>query len=198
MSKQREHDKLYTRFEALVQEVYAPEEKVVVRGEGNLSARLIMVGEAPGEQETVQRRPFVGKAGKNLMEFLEVLEWEREDIYITNVVKFRPYKVHPAKGTLSNRTPRADEIALCYHLLLAEIDLVGPKVVVTLGNTALKTLRDDRAVTIGDVHGRPLDMGAWVLFPLYHPASIIYNRALKATYANDIAALKTYLERVAP
>jgi len=198
MDKKRLLEKEFARFEALLREVYPGEDKIPVPGEGDPNAALVLVGEAPGEQETLQRRPFVGKAGKNLDTFLELLVLRREDIYITNVVKFRPVKVHPTRGSLSNRPPRRDEIGLCYHLLAAELGIVAPKVVVTLGNTALRAVADDPTLTIGDVHGTPrplkLPAGETVLFALYHPASIIYNRALQTTYEQDLLALKRYLE----
>lgn len=200
MNKQKELDKVYAHLDALLREVYASQEKITVRGEGAPDAALMLVGEAPGEQETLQRRPFVGKAGKNLAGFLEVLGLDRQDIYITNVVKFRPVKIHPVRGSLSNRPPKREEIALCYHLLLAELRIVSPKVVVTLGNTALRTVADDNALTIGSVHGRALPMpegqAGGCIFPLYHPASIIYKRALQDIYEQDVAALAQFLQNL--
>ncbi|MDD3242541.1 MAG: uracil-DNA glycosylase [Eubacteriales bacterium] len=207
MDKQHRLEKEYARFEALLREVYPAGDTVMVPGEGSPEARLVLVGEAPGEQETLQRKPFVGKAGQNLSRFLELLELRREDIYITNVVKFRPVKIHPTRGSLSNRPPKREEIGLCYHLLMKELSILAPQVVVTLGNTALRAVTDDGALTIGSAHGaltigsahgapRPLSLPGLEtsLFPLYHPASIIYNRALQTTYEEDLHALKRYLE----
>jgi uracil-DNA glycosylase len=182
---------------ALIQGVYASHEKVVVFGEGKPDAAVALVGEAPGEQETLLGRPFVGKAGKNLDGFLSVLELRREDIYITNVVKFRPVKEHPRTGSLSNRPPTREEIDLCFSFLIKELGIIKPKVVVTLGNVALKAVCDDRKAVIGDWHGRPQDVQVhglrFTLFPLYHPASIIYNRELAGTYQEDLRKLKEYL-----
>ncbi|MDD4797661.1 MAG: uracil-DNA glycosylase [Eubacteriales bacterium] len=197
MNKQKELDKAYAHLDALLRDVYASQEKIIVRGEGNPDAALMLVGEAPGEQETLQRKPFVGKAGQNLTGFLEVLGLDRQDIYITNVVKFRPVKIHPVRGSLSNRPPKREEIALCYHLLLAEMRIVNPRVVATLGNTALHAVADDNALTIGAVHGRALPMpagqGGGCIFPLYHPASIIYKRDLQQVYLQDVQALAQFL-----
>ena len=192
------------RYEALkkscvsfLDEIYADAHKVVVFGEGNLCADIMLVGEAPGEQETLQRHPFVGKAGKNLDEFLAIMQLPREAIYITNVVKFRPTKSHPQTGRLSNRPPDKEEILLCKRFLLEEIELVQPRVVVTLGNVALRTLSGQDKATIGAMHGVPvtIDNGTarLTIFPLYHPASIIYNRALKETYERDVHALQEYM-----
>ena len=193
---------LKERGRALIHEVYGSREKAVVFGEGNPSAAILLVGEAPGEQEALQGRPFVGKAGKNLDGFLTTLELQREDIWITNVVKFRPVKAHPRTGGLSNRPPTGEEIELCFHLLVSEIEIIRPQVVVTLGNVALKAVSDDRKLAIGACHGQPrrteLHGAGFVLFPLYHPASIIYNRELAAVYQADLAALREYLDQNHP
>ena len=160
---------------------------------------LMLIGEAPGEQEAIQLRPFVGKAGKNLNHFLQILGLKREEIYISNVVKIRPSKISPA-GRMVNRPPSKAEKALFTPWLMKEIALVKPKVLVTLGNIALQAFVDD---TIGNRHGRwscikiTLDDGremAFPLFALYHPASIIYNQSLKEVYAQDLETLKATLE----
>ena len=182
------------------QTLWPAEEKPIVLGEGNTNHPPVMlIGEAPGEQESLQGRPFVGKAGKNLDGFLQVLELKREDIYISNVVKIRPTKVSE-KGRISNRPPNKEELALFTPYLLEEILRVEPKMIVTLGNFALKALCGPKAI-IGDMHGRETQVtvshekqeGVFVLFPLYHPASIIYNRSLQAVYDADLQALKTLL-----
>lgn len=168
--------------------------RVFVPGEGEeKSPRVMMVGEAPGEQETIEKRPFVGKAGKNLNHFLEIVELRREEIYITNVVKIRP--TTPGKnGRTKNRAPSKEEVALFHPWLIEEIRLVSPHIIVTLGNTPLKALFQQEAV-IGTVHGKVQDVGAgYKLFPLYHPAAIIYNRSLVAAYEADLSALRFYLK----
>ena len=91
--------RLKREFAAFLKEIYPGREKVAVFGEGNAYARVMLVGEAPGQQETLAQRPFVGKAGKNLDEFLDLAGMQREQLYITNVVKFRPVKVHPVSYT---------------------------------------------------------------------------------------------------
>lgn len=168
----------------------------MVYGEGNARAQIVLVGEAPGAEETRLGRPFVGKAGKNLDEFLDVLGLMREEIYITNVVKFRPYKVSD-KGRLSNRPPKKDEVALMLPHLMREIETVAPRLVVTLGNVPLRGVLGQKSATIGTYHAQPVKAAArsheFMLFPLYHPASIIYNRALAQVYHNDLLALKAYI-----
>ena len=182
------------------QTLWPAEEKPIVLGEGNTDHPPVMlIGEAPGEQESLQGRPFVGKAGKNLDGFLSVLELKREDIYISNVVKIRPTKTSE-KGRLSNRPPNKEELALFTPYLMEEILLVQPKMIVTLGNVALKALCGSKAI-IGDMHGRETQItvthekqeASYALFPLYHPASIIYNRSLQEVYDGDLQALKSRL-----
>ena len=182
------------------QTLWPAEEKPIVLGEGKCDHPPVMlIGEAPGEQESLQGRPFVGKAGKNLDSFLEVLALNREDIYITNVVKIRPTKVSD-KGRVSNRPPNREELALFTPYLMEEILRVQPQMIVTLGNVALRALCGAKSV-IGDMHGREIlvtvqhekQAAEFALFPLYHPASIIYNRSLQQVYADDLQVLKTLL-----
>lgn len=175
-----------------IEDHYPGEGKVVVFGEGNLDAHIVLVGEAPGEKETKLVRPFVGQAGKNLDEFLEVLELKREEIYITNTVKFRPFKVNPRTGRLSNRPPDRRETELCLPYLKKQLEIIKPEVVVTLGNTPLKALTGDKSITIGERHGTLIKMEDFYIFPLYHPASIIYNVALKDVYHEDLLKLKEF------
>lgn len=180
--------------------LWPAEEKVLVFGEGRHQQPAIMlIGEAPGEQETLQCRPFVGKAGKNLDGFLDTVGLQREELYITNVVKIRPTKVSD-KGRVSNRPPNREELALFTPFLMEEILLVQPRLIVTLGNVPLRALMGAKAV-IGSVHGEMQQVSVahekqsadFALFPLYHPASIIYNRSLQEVYQADLMTLKAAL-----
>lgn len=161
-----------------------------VLGEGKSDhPGMMLIGEAPGEQEVLQGRPFVGKAGKNLDSFLSVLDIKREDIYITNAVKFRPTK-SGVKGRKSNRTPTAHEQKAFIPWLRAEISCVRPGLLVTLGNTPLRAIFRKEA-SIGDCHGTlKKNSDGWAVFPLYHPAAVIYNRSLLETYQKDLLKLK--------
>ena len=142
-------------------------QKPLVFGDGpSCRPVLMLVGEAPGEQEALMGKPFVGKAGKNLDGFLQAVGLKREEIYITNVVKVRPTKTSAA-GRVVNRPPSREEKALFTPWLMREVALVRPEALVTLGNVAF-TLP---------------------MFALYHPASVIYNGSLKEVYARDLEAL---------
>ena len=187
-------EQIYEKLaQALEQYGYGREE--LVFGTGNEKSPVMLLGEAPGKDEVAMGRPFVGRAGKNLEEFLAFSGLHREDLFITNVVKFRPY-VMSHKGTKKNRPPKWYEIELCGECLKSEIGRVRPKVIVTLGNTALSSLMEK--VRIGEVHGRVFDLGrGYDVFPLYHPASIIYNQKLKNLYLEDLKKLRDYLAKKA-
>lgn len=169
-------------------------ENALVFGEGPKHAKLMLIGEAPGEQETLQGRPFVGKAGQNLDHFLALAGLSREEIYISNAVKLRPTKTGKT-GRLSNRPPTKDEIALFRPWLMREIEEVAPGMIATLGNVPLRAVTG-RSLSIGEVHGQVLDAGetGLPLFALYHPASLIYNRSLTDVYEQDVRALAQRLK----
>ncbi len=192
-----------TRMLDFFRNLWPAERKTLVFGEGQaVQPPIMLIGEAPGEQETLQGRPFVGKAGKNLDGFLEAVGLERPQIYISNVVKIRPTRVSP-KGSVSNRPPNREELMLFTPWLYEEIMMVQPRRIVTLGNVALQALLGKGEV-IGDHHGQSVTATvhcggreqAFEVFPLYHPASIIYNRSLTDVYAEDLRKLRELLDRV--
>lgn len=186
-------DKLNAELTAFIDGLYEGEKKVLVFGEGEANAPVMLVGEAPGEQESLLGRPFVGKAGKNLDEFLEGAGMERSALYVTNTVKFRPTKVSAAGRTV-NRPPTQEEVKLFVPWLEREIALVDPKCVVTLGNVPLKALTDRRQV-IGSLHGQFMDLNGRLLFPMYHPASVIYNPSLKEVYRRDLLVFAQWYKK---
>ncbi len=163
----------------------------IVTGEGCPCAKIMLIGEAPGREEVEQGKPFVGKAGKNLSEFLDMLGLKREDIFITNTVKFRPTKLSEY-GSVSNRTPTEEEVKIFFPYLLKEIEVISPQIIVTLGNTPLKALLGAN-VSVGNLHGKLTFFNGRKLYPLYHPASIIYNPPLKSVYTEDVLNLKKFI-----
>jgi len=166
----------------------------LVFGEGDEKSKVMLIGEAPGGEEEKLGRPFVGKAGKNLDEFIELAGLLRSELYITNVVKFRPTGVSPKTGKPVNRTPSKKEIEDFLPLLKVEIKEIAPSLVVTLGNVPLKAVTGDSKITIGDCHGKVADIDGVKLFPLYHPASVIYNQSLKQVYRDDVLKLGEYFK----
>jgi len=168
-----------------------------VFGEGNChSPKLLFIGEAPGREEAAAGRPFVGRAGKQLDRFFALAHISRQDVYITNAVKFRP--VTPTVKSAKNRTPGRGEIIDGLPVLREELSLVRPQIVVTLGNTPLSALYflcAQTPATIGAVHGRLLRLSSrpWLLYPMYHPASVIYRPQLMQVYEQDAVALGALL-----
>lgn len=174
-----------------------PKERIVL-GYGNINSAIMLIGEAPGSKEVELGEPFVGQAGKHFEEFLEILNINREDVYITNTVKYRPTRANPKTGRLSNRTPTLKEIEDFKDYLVEEIDIVNPKMIVTLGNTPLKCIFNEE-LKISKVHGILLDRDIqgtkYDVFPLYHPAAVIYRPQLKEVYLEDLLRLKEIIEK---
>lgn len=168
----------------------------IVTGEGNPDTDLLLIGEAPGKTEVEQSKPFVGAAGKNLSEFLEVIGVERESIYITNAIKYRLKKINESTGRASNRPALKEEIDENREYLLKEVEIIKPKYIITLGNVPLKAVTS-KDLKIGEIHGevRKINLQGEEcnLFALYHPASIIYNKKLKEVYVEDLVKLKEIL-----
>ncbi|MBQ8972952.1 MAG: uracil-DNA glycosylase [Clostridia bacterium] len=185
-------DAFWLELEKWMRESY-PERKLV-RGEGANPPVLMLIGEAPGGEEEKLGRPFVGKAGKNLNEFLSIVGLDRSALYITNTVKFRPTRVSAA-GRLVNRTPTQAEIAAFRPWLMRELAFIAPDCVVTLGNVPLKALMGRNAV-IGDLHGQFVQLEGIRLYPIYHPASLIYNPSLREVYAQDLLKLAQWARSI--
>lgn len=155
-----------------------------VLGEGNPNADIMFIGEAPGQKEDELGRPFVGAAGKFLDELLSSIGLKREDVYISNVVKYRPP---------DNRDPTDEEKEQCMPWLQLEMSIVKPTVIVPLGRHALGHFFPKLGITQG--HGKPQKMSESVtVFPIYHPAAALHNGGLRQTLLDDFAALKEYID----
>lgn len=155
-----------------------------VPGEGSDNAKVMFVGEAPGEQEDIQGRPFVGAAGKLLTELLSSIGLRREDVYITNIVKCRPPK---------NRPPRKDEATACKPYLDRQFSLVAPKVICPMGNSAIHSLLESEK-SVSDLHGIPFEAGGITYFPMYHPAAALYTYQLRRVLEEDFRKLRGLLD----
>ncbi len=167
----------------------------LVFGDGNYNSGIAMIGEAPGKDEVIQGKPFVGLAGGKLKEFLDYIGLTREDLYVTNAIKYRLFKTNPKTNKKSNRPAKIIEIKSSMPYLASEMKLLNPRLIITLGNVPLKAITATFNITIGDVHGTVMDVGGLSVFPLYHPASLIYNRNLEETYYKDLDKLKIILRR---
>lgn len=155
-----------------------------VLGEGNPKAKILFIGEAPGQREDELGRPFVGAAGQFLEELLGTIGLKRSDVYITNVVKYRP----PA-----NRDPTPEEKEQCMPWLMLEIALIKPRVLVPLGRHALGHFF--AKLNISSAHGKPQKLTETVtVFPIFHPAAALHNGNLRQALCDDFAALGKFLK----
>ena len=147
-----------------------------VPGEGAAHARLVVVGEGPGKTEDETGRPFVGKAGELLTKILGAIGLERDHVFICNIVKCRPPE---------NRTPQYDEIAACIPYLFRQIDLIGPRVILAMGNTAAQTLLNTRH-SLGALRGKVHRFRGVPLIVTYHPAALLRNPNWKKPTWDDV------------
>jgi len=152
----------------------------VVFGEGNPSADLLLVGEAPGAQEDLEGRPFVGPAGQLLDKILESVGIERSEVYITNVVMCRPP---------FNRLPEPSEVKSCRPFLDAKIRLIDPAIVVCMGSLATQTLVSPQS-RITQVHGRCTERGRRLYVPVYHPAALLRDASKKRPTWEDFKLIR--------
>ena len=149
-----------------------------VPGEGSFKAPIMFVGEGPGYHEDKLGRPFVGRAGSLLDRLLLRNEISREEVFITNVVKHRPP---------DNRAPMKDEARACLPFLIQQIKVINPKIIVTLGRSALEVFLKDKP--IGEMHGQGFKLGNRVIFPLYHPAAALCSPAVLQILERDFRNL---------
>ena len=154
-----------------------------VPGNGNFDADVIFVGEAPGRNEDIHGEPFVGAAGKRLDMILEDTGIDRKDVYITNIVKCRPPK---------NRVPSKKEEESCNDFIKQEIEIINPKIICVMGNTAYGTLLDGKEITKN--HGKIVEKDGRKFFVTFHPAATIYNQKLVEELKEDFRKLAKFLE----
>ena len=158
----------------------------VVMGEGNINNKIMLIGEGPGADEDRLGSPFVGRAGKLMDKMLAAVDLKREDLYITNVIKCRPP---------GNRVPHQNEFEACVSILRAEIELVQPKVIVTLGSTATKYLiNPEKSIT--KVRGKWFQRGDIFFLPTFHPAYLLRNEKMKKYSWYDFKLIKKAAERI--
>jgi len=157
----------------------------VVPGEGAENARIVFIGEAPGWHEDQQGRPFVGPAGKFLDELLALIGMRREEVYICNVLKCRPP---------GNRDPLPMEIRACQKWLDRQVELIRPRMVVTLGRYSMA--RYFPGASISKVHGRERKEGGIIYYPMYHPAAALRQQSLRQAIEADMLRIPLLLDQI--
>lgn len=163
--------------------------KNLVMGDGNLNADIVFIGEAPGKNEDEQGLPFVGAAGKFLNEMLSSIDLARSDVYITNIVKYRPP---------NNRDPLPEEKKAFWPFLIKQLQIIEPTLVVTLGRHSMEYFLPSQKIS--QVHGQPCRIAfgdkKLVVLPLFHPAAALYNGSLRQTLMDDFARLPATIEKI--
>lgn len=161
----------------------------LVMGDGNINAEIVFIGEAPGKNEDEQGLPFVGAAGKFLNEMLAAAGLVRSDVYITNIVKYRPP---------NNRDPLPEEKKAFWPYLLKQLQIIQPKVVITLGRHSMEYFLPD--MRISEIHGQAkrIKFGdeKLVIVPLYHPAAALYNGGLRQTLIDDFLTVPEVIKQL--
>lgn len=156
-----------------------------VPGEGNPNSEIMFIGEGPGAKEDELGRPFVGAAGKLLESLLNHIGLSRNDVFIANVVKHRPP---------GNRDPLPEELSACWPYLQKQIEIIDPKIIVTLGRHSLGRFVPGKVIS--KAHGQPVRVGGRVFFPMYHPAAALYSGDLRPTLFDDMAKIPKVLAQI--
>jgi DNA polymerase len=190
MNKKTELDKIK---QAILDDKVCPELAAgatqLVFGDGNVNAKIVFIGEAPGKNEDEQGIPFVGAAGKFLNEMLEMIDLQRSDIYITNIVKYRPP---------NNRDPLPEEKLAFLPYLARQLEVMQPLLVVTLGRHSMEAFLPDHKIS--QIHGEPkrvaFGKGKIVVMPLFHPAAALYNGSMRQTLIDDFVRLPLVLKKL--
>ena len=165
----------------------AREAKNLVMGDGDVNTEIVLIGEAPGKNEDETGLPFVGAAGKFLNEMLGSAGMERKDVYITNIVKYRPP---------NNRDPSPEEKEAFWPYLVRQLEVIQPSIVVTLGRHSMEYFLPGQKISA--IHGQPKRVSfgdsKLVVVPLYHPAAALYNGSMRATLVEDFMKLPKIIE----
>ena len=190
MSKQDQLNKLNELMRNCNQCVLRKSCAQVVPGAGPADAKIMFIGEAPGQKEDETGTPFVGAAGKFLNEMLEIIKLKREDVYIANVCKCRPPQ---------NRDPLPSEIVACWPWLLEQIKLISPKLIVTLGRHSMERFLPN--FKISQIHGKAMrieieGLGKQVFYTLYHPATALYNGSMRETLIKDFKRIPKLIAKI--
>ena len=173
---------LYEEIRGCQRCILAQSRKNAVPGDGPQDAQIVFIGEGPGFHEDQQGRPFVGAAGKFLDELLEGIGFKREDVYICNVIKCRPP---------GNRDPVPEEIEACKPFLEKQIEIISPRMIVTLGRFSME--RYFPGAKISQIHGQPRKIGGIIYYPMYHPAAALHQPKWRQVIKDDMSKIPQLL-----
>lgn len=190
MTKLEQLDKLNKHWQENCKCKLRKTAKQAVFGNGNPNSEIVFIGEAPGKKEDELGVPFVGAAGKFLEELLSYIGMSRTDVYITNIVKYRPP---------DNRDPLPEEKEACNEWLINELKIISPKLIIFLGRHSMT--RFFPTEKISEVHGKLLikntdELGRQAFMPLYHPAAALYNGGMRETLIKDFKKIKIALGKI--
>ncbi len=190
MSKREKLDKLNKYWQKNCKCELRKTATQAVYGDGSAKSDIVFIGEAPGKKEDVKGIPFVGAAGKFLDEMLEDIGMKRKDIYITNIVKYRPP---------NNRDPKPKEKEDCNLWLISELKIINPRLIVFLGRHSMRRFFPQEKIS--DLHGKLLiksttEFGKQAFMPLYHPAAALYNGGMRKTLIKDFKKILEALEKI--
>lgn len=155
-----------------------------VFGEGNFNAKVVVIGEAPGAEEDAQGRPFVGRSGQLLDKILSAIKFNREDVFICNIVKCRPP---------SNREPQQDEISSCLPILMRQIQLIKPRIILMLGRVAANVLLENKQ-SMSAMRGKIIKWQNIDVFVTYHPAALLRNPNWKRLCWEDVQLMRKHYD----
>jgi uracil-DNA glycosylase len=158
--------------------------KTIVFGEGNPSAELMLIGEAPGADEDIQGRPFVGRAGQLLMQMIKAIHFERKDVFIANVLKCRPP---------NNRPPEPDEVQTCSPFLWKQIEIIKPKIILALGTFSAQLLLNSKS-SISFLRNRVYEMPFGRVIATYHPSFLLRSPQKKPEAWEDLKLVRKTLQ----
>ena len=190
MDKQEKLQNLHKKWKAECECELKKTATQAVQGVGSAEAEIVFIGEAPGKKEDEMGEPFVGAAGKFLNEMLAEINLKREDIYITNIVKYRPP---------NNRVPLPEEKSACRAWLLDELKIISPKLIIFLGRHAMNNFFPN--LQISKAHGKLLikpfkHMSTKYFFPLYHPAVALYDGSMREILIEDFKKIPKVLKEI--
>lgn len=186
MNNQNEWETLYVECDACRKCPLGDTKTNTVFGSGNQNAELMFIGEAPGENEDLQGKPFVGASGRLLDKYLDAVGLKREDAYIANILKCRPPK---------NRDPKPEEEEQCIDFLRRQLSLIRPKVIVCLGRiSAMKIIKPDFKITAE--HGKWFKKGEWLMCAVYHPAALLRDPRKRDDMMADFIEIKRKLDEL--